>query len=266
MEPHSLEQLEYKHWNILDHIDVHKRAEFLSMFNKYVNQLPENDQLLLRTYYLPTTRIFMRMRTTLAGISKTDVQVLEDAVRELCADHPEQRIKKLINILNKAFKFTEPRFFELVTGRVSGLLRPDICVPGSNCHYSKDFLLKWVGDFIHLQTPPPGTMYLSPIKVTTYDHLSSTKAISPINLCYLEKMKIVELIPNIVYNNKVIYCTLIIVGCLMGSFHTVVEDEFGQSAKLCINNSTNELHARLKIGVKIAIANPYYKIGESDRV
>ena len=188
MEPHSLEQLEYKHWNILDHIDVDKRAEFLSMFNKYVNQLPENDQLLLRTYYLPTTRIFMRMRTTLAGISKTDVQVLEDAVRELCADQPEQRIKKLINILNKAFKFTEPRFFELMTGRVSGLLRPDICVPGSNCHYSKDFLLKWVGDFIHLQTPPPGTMYFSPIKVTTYDHLSSTKAISPINLCYLEKM------------------------------------------------------------------------------
>ena len=42
----------------------------------------------------------------------------------------------------------------------------------------------------------------------------------------------------------------------MGSFHTAVEDEFGQCAKLCINNITTELQAILKTGVKIAIANP----------
>ena len=265
MESHQTEQLEYKHWNILDHVDVRTRAEFLSMFNEYISHLPKNDQFLLREHYLPITRIFMRMRTTLVGISKTDYQVLEDAVRELCAGQPEQRIRRITNILSKAFKHIEPRFFQILTGRVSGLLRPDVCVTGSNCHYKKDFLLKWVGDLILQRTPPPGSMYVVPMSITTYDHLSSTKAIPPINLRNLEKMNIIDLISNIVYNNKVIYCTVVMDGCLMGSFHTVVEDDFGQCAKLCINNITIELQAILKTGVKIAIANPYYRISEGDQ-
>ena len=264
-DPCQIEQLEYKHWNILDHVHPRIRAKFLSMFDEYINQLPKNDQTLLRLHYLPITRIYMRMRTTLAGISKTNDQVLEDAVRELCAGQPEQKIMRIFNILDKAFKYTEPRFFEMMTGKVSGLLRPDICVPGSNCHYKREFLIKWVGELTLQQILRSGDMCIFPLKVTTYDHLSSTKAISPINLGNLEKMKIIELVPNIVCNNKVIYCTLIVDGCLMGSFHTAVEDEFGQCAKLCINNITTELQAILKTCVKIAIANPYYKIGEMDQ-
>ena len=265
VDPSQLEQLEYRHWNLLDHVDPRVRKKFLTMFDEYINQLPKSDQILLRTHYLPITRINMRMRTTLAGISKTDDQVLEDAVRELCAGEPEQKIIKIFNVLNKAFKYTEPRFFEMMTGRVSGLLRPDICVPGSNCHYKREFLINWVKELELQKSLLSGEMGICPLKITTYDHLSSAKAISPINLGNLEKIKIIDLVPNIVCNNKVIFCTMVVDGILMGSFHTVVEDEFGQCGKLCINNITTELQATLKTGVKIAIANPYYKIGESDQ-
>ena len=123
------------------------------------------------------------MRCTLIGVSRTNEEVIEDAVREHFADQPERKIKRIFNILNKAHKYIEPRKFESITGSLSGSLLPDICVTGSNCHYTKDFLLKWVDMFRELHTPT--YVYIS--KTKDYDHLSSTKAITPVDLCKLEK-------------------------------------------------------------------------------
>ena len=50
----------------------------------------------------------------------------------------------------------------------------------------------------------------------------------------------------------------------MTTYHTVVEDNFGQCAKLCIYNTTPILLNSLKKDTKIAIANPFYKKGGED--
>ena len=264
-----MEQLNLEYWNILDHISVHKRMQFITMIEDYVSQLPMEDQILYRIHYLPITKIFMRMRGTLSGLSKTEDQVLEDAVRELCVGIPERRILRIIGILDKAFKYSEPRFFEMMTGMKSGRLRSDVCVPGSNCHYTKEYLEQYVAE--KTETSLNWGVFTSFSSHTydhlsshTYDHLSCTKVISPIDLNTYTQMKIIDLIPGIVYINKVIYCTLLADGFILGSYYTAVEDDFGQCAKLSLHNITPELHYSMKKNVKIAITNPYYKLGATD--
>ena len=69
-----------------------------------------------------------------------------------------------------------------------------------------------------------------------------------------------------IHNNKVIYATVIDNGFSMTAYHTVVEDNFGQCAKLCILNITPILLNSLKKDTKIAIVNPFYKKGGEDGV
>ena len=258
--------MQHKYWNVLDYVPINIRNQFLTMMEEYVSQLPKEDEILLREHYLPITKISMRMRTTLSGIARTEAQVLENAVRERCVGVPEKRIKRIISILDKAFKYTEPRFFEMMTCMKSGRLQSGICVPGSNCHYTKEFMMYWITFPSKFEQSQECKDYLpiSPLDVHTYDHLSATKVISPIDLRTYTQMKIIELVPGIVNTNKVIYGTLLVDGHNMGSFHTVVEDDFGQCAKLSIRNTTPELQDSLKKGVRIAIANPYYKLGTTD--
>ncbi|KAI6652893.1 hypothetical protein LOD99_4279 [Oopsacas minuta] len=264
-----MEKIKHEYWNILEHVAPHIREEFHSMMEEYISHLPKGDEALLREHYLPVTKIYMRMRDTLSGIGKTDDQVLEDAVRELCVGQSERKIQKVFSILNKVFKHIEPRFFKMMTGRESSKLRSDVCIPGSNCHYRKEFLINRNEEL----APKPvldqaqdnqKSITITILSGTTYDHLSATKVIEPIKLCDLEPIKIIELAPGIVYSNKVIFCTQITNGYMMTSYHTVVEDDFGQCAKLCIYNITPEMRGSLKQGVKMAIANPYYKIGQAD--
>ena len=224
----------------------------------YASQLPNDDQTIVREYYIPIRKTVKVIRATLSGASKSNVQVLEEAVREKCVNVPEKRIKKIINILDKALNYCEPRIYELETGRKSGRLQSGICVPGSNCHYTKEYLIG------KTKTKPRITDSCRGFKFHTYDHLSATKVISPIDLSTYTQMKIIEMVPGVINTNRVIYCTLIVDGYLIGSFHTVVEDDFGQCAKLSMCNTSPEFQSSLKKGANIAIANPYYKLGTLD--
>ena len=73
-----MEQLNFGYWNILDRIAVRIRNQFLTMIEDYVR-----DQILYRIHFLSVTKICIRMRGNLSGLSKTEDQVL-DAGRELC--------------------------------------------------------------------------------------------------------------------------------------------------------------------------------------
>ena len=236
------------------------------MVEDYIRQLPEDDENIMREYYIPITKTVKEMRATLLGASKTEDQVLEEAVRERCGDVPKKRIKKIINILNKAQVYIQPRMFEMTTGMKSGRLQDGICVPGSNCHYTKEFLMERITFFTKVNqiSDGKGCITINPFNFHTHDYLSATKVISPINLSNYKQMKIIEMVPGVVNTNRVIYCTLIVDGHVMGSFHTVVEDDFGQCAKLSICNTSPEFQSSLKKGANIAIANPYYKLGTTD--
>ena len=153
-------------------------------------------------------------------------------------------------------------------------------VHGSNCHYTREFLLNRISQVpfsslgkkenIGHMFPPSslgeGEEISSIYQHTLYDPISASKVVTAVDLNALEEMKIIELLPGKVHNNKVIYATVIDNGFLMTAYHTIVEDNYGQCAKLCIYNTTPILLNSLKKDTKIAIANPFYKKGGKDGV
>ena len=145
----------------------------------------------------------------------------------------------------------EAKIMQFIIGDTS------LFVHGSVCHYTKEFLLYRIS-----QVPP--SLGEGEEQSTLYDPISASRIITAVDLNALEEMKIIELLPGKVHNNEVIYATVIDNGFLMTAYHTVVEDNYGQCAKLCIYNITPILLSSLKKDTKIAIANPYYKIGGND--
>ena len=227
----------------------HER-ELNEIFQEYCQHLPQGDQELLKKYFHPVLDAYHQIKGTLFGISESDDEILDKIVREKCEEVPEKRIKKIYSILDKAFKFIEPKLFERVKGTKPGSLRTDILTPGSKCHYTKEYLLQKISKIPH---------NLSLIRNTVYDPLSASKVIYPINLELLERMNIIQLVPGKIYTNKVIYATLIDTGFKMIAYHSIIEDETGQCAEFCIYNISPHLEQYLIPGVKIAIASPYYK-------
>ena len=135
-------------------------------------------------------------------------------------------------------------------------------VCGSDCHYTREFLLYRIS-----QVPSSSFGEGEELKqCTLYDPISASRVRTAVNLNALEEMKIIELLPGGIHNNKVIYATVIDNGFSMTAYHTVVEDNYGQCAKLCIYNTTPILLDFLKKDTKIAIVNPYYKKGGNDHL
>ena len=227
----------------------HER-ELNEIFEEYCQHLPPGDQELLKKYFHPVLDAYHQIKGTLFGISEAYDEILGKIVREKCEGVPEKRIKKITSILDKAFKFIEPKLFERVKGTKLGSLRTDILTPDSKCHYTKRYLLQKISEI---------PRNLSLIRNTVYDPLSASKVISPINLELLERINIIQLVPGKIYTNKVIYATLIDTGFKMTAYHSIIEDETGQCAKLCIYNISPHLEQYLAPGVKLAIASPYYK-------
>ena len=244
------------------------------IMEEYCMQLQPGDQPILREYFLPVAEIYRRKRKTIYGLSRSDDQVLEESVREKCAGMPEKRIRKIVKILDKWSKFMESKIMEFETG-----IKPSF-VHGSNCHYTREFLLYRISivppsslgkkeNIEHMFPPSLGKrkkILSFQLQHTIYDPISASKVITAVDLNAFEKMKIIELLPGKFHNNKVVYATVIDNGFLMTAYHTVVEDNFGQCAKLCIYNTTPILLNSLKKDTKIAITNPYYKKGGEDGV
>ena len=241
----------------MEELGYEKNLEF-PIVEDYIDQLPEDDQAILREHYIPVTKIVDRMQAVPCRESKTDAEVLEDAVGERCAGLPEKRIRRIINVLQKATEYIQPRIFEEKTGLKSGRLQSGNFVPGSNYHYTKEFLMGNAAFFAKVNQPLNS-------KIAIISDASSVSNITPpINLSRYTQMKIIELAPETANYKRVIYCTILYDGNKMGLFHTVVEDDFGQCAMLSIRNATVEFQESLKKGVKIAIADPYYELGTRD--
>ena len=228
----------------------------------YINALPEDDRAIVLEHLNPVIKNIEGMRATPLGASKSNEKAFEDAVRERCVDVPEKRIRRIINVLHKAANFIQPRIFEEKTGLKSGRLQSGICVPGSNCHYTKEFLMGRV--LFVAKGYQPADFSISPLCRHSHDHMSATQSIPPINLSRYTQMKIIELAPETANYKRVIYCTILYDGNKTRLFYTVVEDDFGQCAMLSIRNATVEFQESLKKGVKIAIADPYYELGTRD--
>ena len=228
-----------------------------AIMEEYCEQLPPENESILRKYFLPVREIYQRKKEVIYSLSRSEDELLEESVREKCAGMPEKRIRKIFKILDNGFKFMESKMMELMTGVKS------LFVHGSNCHYTREFLL-----YRASQVPPPPLGEggeTSPFQQTTLnDPISASKVITAVDLNALEEMKIIELLPGKIHNNKVIYATVIDNGFSMTAYHTVVEDNYGQCAKLCIYNTTLILLNSLKKDTKIAITNPYYKRGGKD--
>ena len=244
-----------------------------AIMEEYCMQLQPGDQSILREYFVPVSEIYKKKKETIYGLSRSDDEVLEESVREKCVGMPEKQIQKIFKILDKAFKFIVPKTIQFMTGE-----KPS-CVHGSDCHYTREFLLNKISkvppsslgkkENIEHMIPPSSlgegaeTSSLH-FQHTLYDPISASKVITAVDLNALEEMKIIDLLPGKVHNNKVIYATVIDNGFLMTAYHTIVEDNFGQCAKLCIYNITPILLSSLKKDTKIAITNPYYKKGGKD--
>ena len=218
---------------------------------EYCLQLPPGDQTILREYYVPVCEIYRRKKETMYGLARSEDDVLEESVREKCAGMPEKRIRKIFNILDKGCKFIEPKTMQFITGD-----KPSF-VHGSNCHYTKEFLLNRISKV-------PFSSLGKGESSTEYDPISASKVISAVDINALEEMKIIELVPGKIHDNKIIHATVIDDGFVMTAYHTIVEDNFHQCAKLCIYNITPDLLHCLKRDTKIAIVNPYYKKGVKD--
>ena len=221
---------------------------------EYCMQLPPGDQSILREYFVPVSFIYKRKKETMYGLARSEEDVLEESVREKCAGMTEKRIRKIFKILDKGFKFIEPKTIQYMTGD-----KPSF-VHGSNVHYTREFLL------FKISKRPPSSLgegtEIGYVSHTRYDPISASKVVTALDLNALEEIKIIELVPGKIHNNKVIYATVIDSGFVMTAYHTIVEDNFCQCAKLCIYNITPVLLHSLKEDTKIAIANPYYKKGD----
>ena len=240
-------------------------GEIDMIMEEYCRQLPPGDQTILREYFVPVSEIYKSKKGTLSGLSMSDDQLLEQSVREKCVGMTEKRIKKIYRILDKGFKFIEPRAYEILTGHKPLSSRTGIHVDETKYHYTKEFLLERISQVPDSALGKVDENYsFLGSKQTTFDPLSAGKVISIIDFYSLQKMKIIELIPGKFHTNKVVFAALIDNGFVMTAYHTIIEDSYGQCAKLCIYNITSNLLQSMKKGAKIAIANPYYKKGDAD--
>ena len=142
-----------------------------------------------------------------------------------------------------------PKAIQFMTG-----IKPSF-VQGSSCHYTREFLLNRISQV-------PSSLFVEGEEIRFH----ASKVTTAVDLNALEEMKIIELLPGKIHNNEVIYATVIDNGFSITTYHTVVEDNFGQCAKLCIYNTTPILLNSLKKDTKIAITNPYYNKGGKDGV
>ena len=243
------------------------RAIIREVLEEYISHLPPQDGEILRKYYIPVSETFKGIKDTLRAANKTDDEILADTIDQVCSGIPERRKKKIYHILDKAYKYSEPRIYSRVLGYKTGVLCPDGLIPGSNCHYTKEFLLKR-NALGSTPTPCPdqseGDVIRVPLfKTAVHDLQSSSKVtMTKVDLDEFLIIKIIDLVPSRTYSNRVIYATLLDDGFMMVAYHTVIQDEFEQCAKLCIYKITTRLHESLKKGTKIAVINPYYKLGE----
>ena len=239
-----------------------------SIMEEYCKQLPPGDQSILREFFVPVSEIYKREKETVYGLSRSEEEVLEESVREKCPGMSKKQIRKIFKILDKGFKFIEPKMMQFMTGD-----KPSF-VHGSNCHYTREFLLnkisqvppsslgKGINNFSFPLSPSPDEeIGTTCFHHTLYDFISASRVTTTVDLNGLKEMKIIELAPGKIHNSKVIYATVIDNGFEMTAYHTIVEDNFGQCAKLCVYNITPDLLHSLKEDTKIAIVNPYYKKG-----
>ena len=235
------------------------------VMEEYCRQLPSEDQSILREYFLPVSEVFKSKKSTLSGLSMNDDELLEQSVREKCVGMPEKRIKKIFRILDKGFKFLEPKTWEILLGAKPLSARAGIHVNDGKCHYTKEFLLERIALVPDSQLSELDETYFHVgYKKTCFDPLSASKVISTFDFEALQEMKIIDLIPSKIHSKKVIYATILDKGFEMTAYHTVIEDNYAQCAKLCVYNITSDLLHSMKKGTKIAIANPYYKKGDAD--
>ena len=237
-------------------LKVHQQMEI------YCQRLTTEDQQILRKYWVPVSNIYKRRKQTLEGYSVSEEELVERSVRESCIGMTEEFIMKIVLILDKAHKFIEPQVFEMSRGYEPYSSRSDILIQGSNCHYTRDFLLKRISQRPNCTPNRDDREFQSLIMTTEFDLLSSSRVLSAVSLESLEEMKIIDLVPCKIHKNKVIYATIIDNGFMINAYHTVIEDSYAQCAKLCIYNINTILHNALKTGVKIAVVNPYYKLGD----
>ena len=228
--------------------------QFNLKMEKYCENLPEDDQYILRKYFVVVGMTYKEIRATRIGAAKSEQEVFMEALKKHCGDLPERRFKKAFNILNKAHLFCEPLLLQM-TGLNHVSFQNEAFVHGSKCHYKKEHLLK------RISNKPMGFMFYT---ATVQDTVGACKLITPVDFERLEQMKIIELEPGKIHTNKCIKATLIDDGFKMTAYHTVIEDIHGQCAKLCIYHITPLLLKSLKKGVKIALANPHYKLGDQD--
>ena len=236
--------------------------EFPDYMEEYCLHLPKEDVYILRKYWFPVSELCKERKKTLSGLSLNEDELLEESVRVMCIDFPEKRILKVCRILKKAHRFIDPIAFERTNGYKPGSSQSDILIHGSTCHYTKEFLLNRISLRPQNSLGRVNDTICNANQTTEYDPLSASKVISTFDLGCLEQMKIIDLIPCKVHNNKVIFATLIDNGFKMSAYHTVIEDNYKQCAKICIYNITSIMFSTLKKGVKIAIVNPYFKLGD----
>ena len=231
-----------------------KMDQFNLKMEEYCESLPEDDQRILRKYFVVVGMTHREIRATRIGAAKSEQELFMEALKKHCGDLPERRFKKVFNILNKAHLFCEPLLKQMF-GRNHVSFQNDEFVHGSKCHYKKEYLLKRISN-----KPMDFTFNNS----TVQDTLGACKLITPVDFERLKQMKIIELEPEKIHTNKCIKATLIDDGFKLTAYHTVIEDIHGQCAKLCIYHITPLLLKSLKKGVKIALANPHYKLGDLD--
>ena len=237
-------------------------AEFCLNFalkmEEYCGNLPEDDQYILRKYFAVVGMTFKEIRATRIGAAKSEQEVFIEALKKHCGHLPENRFKKVLHVLNEAHLYCEPLFIQMLRDPNNVSSQNEIFVHGSKCHYKKNFLLERISDKVDTSI----SSFL--VKETVQDTQSACKVITPVDFERLEQMKIIELEPGKIHSNKCIKATLIDDGFKITAYHTVIEDIHGQCAKLCIYHITPLLLKSLKKGVKIALANPHYKLGEKD--
>ena len=240
------------------------------ILEEYCSNLPDSDQKIVRKYCNAVSRVNFGLRDTIAGINKTEDQLVQEAVDQVCVGIPEKQKKRIFLVLKNTFQYIEPRNLLPQEYLKPGILQPETLIPGSNCHYTKEYLLmdhslKCETVRISNMITSSGAECLIPSNFhMSLHHIQSTSKVTESNydLNKYQKIKIIDLVPGIIHSNKVIYAKVCVdelsktTGC-----YTIIEDEYGQCARIGIYNITKRLLHYLIKGTKIAIVNPFYKCG-----
>ena len=231
------------------------------ILEEYCSNLPDSDQKIVRKYCNAVSRVNFGLRGTIAGFNKTKDQLIREAVAQVCLGIPEREMKRIFQVLKNTFQYCEPRIFLSEAYHKADVLHPEILTPGSHCHYTKQFLLMYhsltCGVFRRFRDAP------STIHMSLHNVQSTSKGTESIyDLKKYQKIKITELVSGIIHSNKVIYAKVCVnEGAKTTGYYTIIEDEYGQCARIGVYNITKRLLRSLNQGRKIAIVNPFYKLG-----